>query len=821
MARPRLRPRPRLTPRPTRGVLALGAGLAVIASLLVPTGTAVADPGPELITNGTFDVDTTGWNAYPNPSIVDGRGCIDVPAGTGPYQAGILQSVPMVAGETYAFSFEAMTEPATTSDVKVTIQGGADINYAEFLPAEKIALTPEPQPFSYTFTATQDYPEAQVTFQQDITNPSGYRLCLDDVSLRSGATAQPYEPDVGPDVRVNQLGYLPFGPKSATVVTDDRSPQTWTLRNDAGRIVASGRTRAFGTVPSAGLQVQEISFDSFTTTGSGYTLRVGDQTSYPFSIATDLYAPLRRQSKTFFYTNRSGIAIDDALEPGYGRAAGHVGVAPNQGDTAVGCLPLGDDAQKLYATPWTCQGTRDVSGGWYDAGDHGKYVVNGGIAVAQLMMEYERTQTGHADPAAYADGTLAIPEAGNGTPDLLDEIRWELSWLLRMQVPAGQQYAGMANHKVADADWTGLPLLPADDPQQRFLFRPSTAATLNLAAAAAQGARLFRRSDPAFARQLLRSASTAYAAAVKTPELYAPAADATLDPNPGSGPYDDDDVSDEFYWAAAELYLTTGEQTYAAAVQASPHNTGPVFDDGGFDWGHVAGLGRLDLATVPSDIPHADRIRASVLGAADRYAAIQAGEGFGQAYRPDDGDWVWGSNSAILNIMQVLGTAYDLSGQRKYAEAVLGSMDYLLGRNALDRSYVTGYGTVYSENEHTRWYAASLDSSLPHPPPGTIAGGPNSTTTTSGDPVSAAMLQGCVSQFCYIDRIGSFSTNEITVNWNAPLSWVAGFLAGLPCGPARIQPGPGPARAGSTVSGSRQGGEFGTCPGLTVRAGGR
>ena len=118
--------------------------------------------------------------------------------------------------------------------------------------------------------------------------------------------------------------------------------------------------------------------------------------------------------------------------------------------------------------PWTCDYTRDVTGGWYDAGDHGKYVVNGGISVAQLMQEYERTLTAPtASRRALGDGTLAIPESGNGVPDLLDEARWELEWMLKMQVPAGEPYAGLAHHKVHDANWTGLPTDPAADPQAR------------------------------------------------------------------------------------------------------------------------------------------------------------------------------------------------------------------------------------------------------------------------------------------------------------------------------------------------------------------
>ena len=564
-------------------------------------------------------------------------------------------------------------------------------------------MTPEPQHFAYTFTADRDYPNANVAFQQDITNAAAYRLCVDNVSLTGGAEPEEYVPDTGPAVRVNQVGYLPRGPKRATVVTEATTPQKWTLRDGRGRVVRTGRTHPAGTPDSVGENVATIRFDSYRRSGTGYTLTVADQTSYPFAIDRDLYDRLRTQSKTFYYTNRSGIAIDDDLAPGYGRQAGHIGVAPNQGDTAVPCLPLDDPGQGLYDKPWTCPGTRDVSGGWYDAGDQGKYVVNAGISVSQLMMEYERIRTGHADRSAYRDGSLAIPEAGNGDPDLLDEVRWELAWMMRMQVPAGQQYAGMAYHKVGDADWTGLPLLPADDPQPRVLFRPSTAATLNLAAATAQGARLFARVDPRFALRLLRTSWTAYRAAKKTPRLYAPAQDASVDPNPGSGPYEDDDVSDEFYWAAAELYLTTGLPTFRDDVLDSPHHTGKVFGDGSFDWQRTAGVARLELASVPNRLPDRRRVQTSVVRAADRYLAVQRREAFGQAYAPEDGNWIWGSNSTVLNNLQVMGTAYDVTGRRKYADGVLGSLDYIFGRNALNISYVTGWGTVTSHNQHSRW----------------------------------------------------------------------------------------------------------------------
>ncbi len=753
-------------------------GLFLMISIGFPTAANAA--GPEQITNGTFDNGLVGWTAYPTSSVVDGQGCISVPAGTGAYGAAISQQVPLVAGETYQLSFDINSDPSTNGYIRVVVQSGPDLNYIQFLTAQKFEIPTATTSRSFTFTASADYPNADVLFQQDVVNDEAYRLCLDNVSLTGGAAPEVYHPNTGPRVRVNQVGYLPNGPKQATLVTDSTAPTEWALENAAGRTVRTGWTRPVGVDPSSGLNVATIDFSDVRRSGVGYTLVADQETSYPFTIGANIYAALRTDAKTLFYTQRSGTPILDSLAPGYGRSAGHVGVAPNQGDTAAVCLPLDDDAQLLYDHPWTCTGPRDVSGGWYDAGDHGKYVVNGGISVAQLMQEYERTLNAPtASRRALGDGTLAIPERDNGIPDLLDQIRWELEWMLKMQVPAGEPYAGLAYHKVADADWTGLPTDPAADPQPRYLFRPSTAAGLNLAAATAQGARLFERYDRRFAAKLLQASVRAYAAAEKTPDLYAPAADATLDPNPGSGPYDDADVSDEFYWAAAELYLTTGSPGYRRDVLDSPHHTGPVFDAGGFSWSAVAALGRLDLATVPNRLPDRARVIRSVTKAADGYLAIEKRHPFGSPYAPEGGSYAWGSNSAVLNILQVVGTAYDLTGRTRYADAVLRGVDYLFGRNALNISYVTGYGTYTSQNQHSRMYAHQLDPRLPNPPRGTVAGGPNGTATSTGDPVAAAKLTGCIQQFCYIDDIGSWSTNELTINWNAPLSWMGSFLADL------------------------------------------
>ena len=289
----------------------------------------------------------------------------------------------------------------------------------------------------------------------------------------------------------------------------------------------------------------------------------------PSTIRADAYETLTYDALRYYYHNRSGIEIEEAYTGGgqgsyaadakWARPAGHVSEEPNQGDVAVPCWPESEGA----AT--SCDYTLDVTKGWYDAGDHGKYVVNSGISTWTLMNLYERSQLNGSSLASlsFADDTLNLPESGNDVPDLLDEIRWNLEFMLAMQVPEGD-LAGMVHHKIHDFNWTGLGLAPHEDPQTRYLVPPTVTATLNVAATGAQCARIWQEIDAEFSERCLSAAESAWEAAQANPELY-------YDDccNNGGGPYGDDDASDEFYWAATELFITTGEESYKTFMEDS------------------------------------------------------------------------------------------------------------------------------------------------------------------------------------------------------------------------------------------------------------
>ncbi len=749
---------------PSRRRLALLTAAATVALTGAAAGPAHADPppdAPEQIDNGDFSAGVSPWFSYGTGAlgVTDGRLCTTVPAGlANPWDAGIGQDgVPLVAGAEYRLGFDVSATPG--APVRAVLQLGT-APYTAYVTVDANA-TGTPARVEHTFVAPADNPTAQLIFQVG-GSAQEQTVCLDDVSLRGGDPPEPYVPDTGPRVRVNQVGYLPGGPKNATLVTDATEPVSWQLRAADGDVVASGDTTPRGVDEASGQNVHSIDFTGYRTPAAGLTLVADGETSHPFDVSGALYERLRADAAQFFYAQRSGIAIDgDLLGDEYARPAGHLGVAPNQGDTEVPCQP------------GVCDYTLDVRGGWYDAGDHGKYVVNGGIATYQLLSTFERTKTAATAGfgAALGDGTLPLPERDNGVPDILDEARWELEFLLRMQVPAGKPLAGMAHHKIHDRQWTGLPLQPHDDPQPRELHPPSTAATLNLAAVAAQCARLFAPYDAEFAGRCGSAAKTAYAAAKANPDRYASPADST-----GGGAYDDTNVTDEFYWAAAELYLTTGAATYLADVTASPHHTGDVFDPRGFGWQSVAALGRLDLATVPSGLSAAERsrIRASVTEAADAYLAEIERQAYGLPMPGDAGSYFWGGNSNVINNAVVLATAFDLTRDPSYRDGAVEAMDYLLGRNALNISYVTGWGEHAAENQHSRIFGHQLDPNLPKPPAGSLAGGPNAALQ---DPFAAQLLAGCKPMFCYVDDINSYATNEVAINWNSALTWIASFLA--------------------------------------------
>jgi endoglucanase len=124
----------------------------------------------------------------------------------------------------------------------------------------------------------------------------------------------------------------------------------------------------------------------------------------------------------------------------------------------------------------------------------------------------------------------------------------------------------------------------------------------------------------------------------------------------------------------------------------------------------------------------------------------------------------------------IMAYAYDFTGNRKYIDGVIKSMDYLMGRNPNIKCYVSGYGENPMLYPHHRFFCPQIDSTFPSTPPGFMSGGPNS---GAQDPWASGMglkTNKVPAQKCYVDHVESWSTNEVTINWNAPLAWLTGYL---------------------------------------------
>ena len=285
------------------------------------------------------------------------------------------------------------------------------------------------------------------------------------------------------------------------------------------------------------------------------------------------------------------------------------------------------------------------------------------------------------------------------------------------------------------------------------------------------------------------SLKIAWDAAIANPEIYA-----TMDQGTGGGAYGDNNVTDEFYWAASELYITTGEAKYLDYMKANSSDkylkmpsklTGGEDKGltGAFDWGNVAGLGTISLALVPNGLPAADvtAAQASIKEAADTFIAIENKEGYGvpieeSALSDELSGYAWGSNSFVANNAIVMGYAYDFSKDAKYLNGASTAMDYLLGRNANVQSYVTGYGENPLENPHHRFWSFQADPSFPKAPAGCLSGGPNSGLQDPWVKGSGWKPGVRPAAKCFMDNIESWSTNEITINWNAPLAWMSSYM---------------------------------------------
>ncbi len=560
------------------------------------------------------------------------------------------------------------------------------------------------------------------------------------VALQSGRLsfgASPgHAPDTGADntgapaILLNTVGFRPGENKLATVRAG-AAPGASTFQV----VPAAGGAAIFK--GSLGPSVQDAASGDSTALadfsslrGSGrYRLLVNDVHSDPFSIGETVYADALRLTMRAFYGQRCGSAVD--LGGGYTHALCHAAGAFHPTSGRSGALPN--------------------HGGWHDAGDYGRYIVNAAISTGTLLWAWEMF------PASLHRLGLGIPESGGKLPDYLAEVRWNLDWMLQLQDADGGVW-----HKQTSEHFCGF-VMPAADTLVSYVIGTgsapykSTGATAGLAAVMAIAARCYGPHDARFAQQCLAAARSAYAWAVANPHVVF-----QNPPGIATGGYGDDHLEDDLAWAAAELWRTTGEPAFERALLAVlPAAPAPIAITAP-SWSDVLSMALWTYALTerPGDAAAKARIEQGTLQAADALVQRRKTSGYGNTLALSE--YGWGSNSVAGNQSLLLLVAGRMGADSSARAAALGNLDYLVGRNCFGVSWVTQLGARPFLHPHHR---PSIADHIADPWPGLLSGGPNA---HGGDAIADKMPKAPPMRM-WLDNDQAYSLNEVAINWNAPL----------------------------------------------------
>jgi endoglucanase len=555
---------------------------------------------------------------------------------------------------------------------------------------------------------------------------------------------------VSENIHLNQLGFYPNAPKMAIITALDVSKFS-ILTNDKKKTVFTGTLKGSVNQALNGKTTFIADFSSFDKPGTYVLYADGLDYSYPFSIKASVYNELAKASIKAFYYQRASTALPGKYAGKWYRTAGHP-------DDKVIIHPSAATEKRPAGS------IISASRGWYDAGDYNKYIVNSGVTTGTMLSLYE-------DFPEYVETlNLTIPESTNKVPDLLDEILWNLRWMLAMQDPDD----GGVYNKLTNAAFDGM-VMPEMTKAPRYVVQKGTAATLDFAAVTAQASRILRKYQkelPGLSDSCLSAAVKAWDWAQKNPAIAYEqnSMNRKYQPQITTGGYGDRIFADEFIWAASELYVTTGEESYYKAVNMFPDELMPLTT-----WGNVRLLGYYTLARNEKQLKGAahqdfEMLKERIIAMADGLIAGVDDRAYKTVMGKTGGDFGWGSNSNAGNQGIALIQAYRLSRNRKYVDYAISNLDYLLGRNATGYSFITGYGTKTPMFPHHRPSAAD---GIIEPVPGLLVGGPN-----PGKQDGVA-LPSSVPDEAYTDNQDSYAANEIAINWNAPLVYLANAIEAL------------------------------------------
>ena len=573
-----------------------------------------------------------------------------------------------------------------------------------------------------------------------------------------------------PDIQLDQTGYLSQETKLAMVTNGSATGAFYVVNTSGPATVFTGALSAATADANTGRNIRTANFSPVTATGNYFLAVAGLGKSYHFSIGPNVFSNAFYEAMRFYTGQRCGMAVT-IVNGGITWIHG-LCHAPGAADGES------DGTFDSSAGPDVFGNFKSSTKGWHDAGDYGKYIVPANISVGELLWAYEWY------PSVLKTFNLNLPESGNGTPDILNECKWELDWMLTMQDKDGGVWA-----KVTSARFPGFVMPENDDAGTRLIIGTNngdpykdSGATAGFAAAMAIAARVYQPMNPVYAVTCLKAAVKAWNWVSSNSGSNTSAAPMGIH----TGVYSDGGngrVSTPSYilWASAELYRTTGGKTYSDYFKAHYTQFAPLLSASQYpqDWANTKNLAlwsyfftgknriRPVSAGVSTDIYNA------TVSTADAVTARQSVDGYRVSLEASD--YIWGSNGGVGNYGMLLLMADAMNPDVNYVQCSLDDLHYLLGRNGNKISFVTDLGTTFQMNPHHR---PSRAEGLVLPWPGMLAGGPNA---HGGDGYTPKASDGTATALCYVDNWQAFASNEEALNWNAPLVFLlASTLSPIP-----------------------------------------
>ncbi len=552
-------------------------------------------------------------------------------------------------------------------------------------------------------------------------------------------------------IHVSQLGYTPNSDKKAMIVPDGIVDSFYLCDAASGKVCYRGKLTPKKYWDLSGEELQWADFSTYKTSGE-YYISVGDKRSYKFTISPKAYDDLTLWAHKTFYLWRCGVDCTEEFSNFHGQSYAHKAGHP---DVNVIVHPSAESAGRKTGS------SVKSPGGWYDAGDYGKYTVNSAISLESMLMGYE------VFPKFYNNFDMEIPESVNNTPDVLDEAMYNLKWMLTMI----DTVDGCVAHKVTTKRFVSM-VLPEKTDAQRYLIGKSTATNYGFAAIMAKAARLYKNNPdyPDFSEKAMRYAKQAYEWAEKTPR--------TVFHNPDSivtGSYSARFPEQFKFWADVEFYLSTGDEKYVdlAAIDTFKYDV-PT-------WQVPASFALMSLITgVDKNMVKNKELKAKTEYHFNKLATLLYDRMETSVGRLPLSKLEWGSNGCMSNAGSILLLQYKHTGDVRYLKAAQDITTYIIGRNATGYCFVTGFGEKSPMFIHDR---RSTGDGIAVPVPGLLAGGPTldairdcDTYVYKYDHPKSEYPTREFSARAYNDEICSYSTNEVAINWGAPFMML---LAGI------------------------------------------